>query len=56
MEEFLYSAMEDYKIDLIIDKGPSARSVQIQLKSFHLDRCYNKVGFINKSVTCAFWN
>ena len=36
IEEYLYSAMEDYKIDLMIDSGPSARSVQIKLNTFTL--------------------
>src|SRR4030066_1961629 len=36
VEEFLYSAMEDYKIDLIIDKGPGARSIQLSLNPFTL--------------------
>lgn len=31
VEEYLYSAMEDYKIDIVLDKGPSARSIQIEL-------------------------
>ena len=33
VEEYLYSAMEDYRIDIMIDKGPSARSIQIDLKA-----------------------
>ena len=37
VEEYLYSAMEDYKIDIVLDKGPSARSIQIELAPF-LDR------------------
>ena len=36
MEEMLYSAMEDYRIDIMIDKGPGARSVQISLNPFTL--------------------
>ena len=32
VEEYLYSAMEDYKIDIVLDKGPSARSIQIELQ------------------------
>ena len=36
VEEYLYSAMEDFKIDIMIDKGPAARSVQIQLSPFTL--------------------
>jgi len=34
VEEYLYSAMEDFKIDIMIETGPNARSVQITLKSF----------------------
>ena len=34
VEEYLYSAMEDYKIDIMIDTGPNARTVQIQLEQF----------------------
>ena len=41
VEEYLYSAMEDYRIDIMIDKGPSARSIQIDLHPFTL------VGAIN---------
>ena len=36
VEEYLYSAMEDYKIDIMIDKGPSARSIQLELNPFTL--------------------
>ena len=36
VEEYLYSAMEDYRIDILIDKGPSARSIQIDLAPFTL--------------------
>ena len=36
VEEYLYSAMEDYRIDIMIDKGPSARSIQIELAPFTL--------------------
>ena len=36
VEEYLYSAMEDYKIDIVLDKGPSARSIQIALNPFTL--------------------
>ena len=36
VEEYLYSAMEDYTIDIMIDKGPSARSVQLNLNPFTL--------------------
>ncbi|HKL31861.1 MAG TPA: AAA family ATPase, partial [Tangfeifania sp.] len=36
VEEYLYSAMEDFRIDIMIDKGPSARSVQLELQPFTL--------------------
>ena len=38
VEEYLYSAMEDYRIDIMLDKGPAARSVQIQINPFDIDR------------------
>ena len=44
VEEYLYSAMEDYRIDIMIDKGPSARSIQIDLNPFTL------VGATTRSV------
>ena len=34
IEEYLYSAMEDYRIDIVLDKGPSARSIQLELNPF----------------------
>ncbi len=34
VEEYLYSAMEDYKIDIVLDKGPAARSIQIELATY----------------------
>lgn len=37
VEEYLYSAMEDYRIDIMIDKGPSARSIQLDLNPFTLE-------------------
>jgi len=50
VEEFLYSAMEDYKIDLVIDKGPSARSVQIQISPFTLIGGDHPCRFIDQSI------
>jgi Holliday junction DNA helicase RuvB len=35
IEEYLYPAMEDYKLDIIIDQGPNARSVRLNLPSSH---------------------
>ena len=39
VEEYLYSAMEDYKIDIMIESGPNARTVQINLEPFTLIPC-----------------
>ncbi|HAW79100.1 MAG TPA: Holliday junction branch migration DNA helicase RuvB, partial [Balneola sp.] len=36
IEEYLYSAMEDFKLDIVIDSGPNARSIQIDLNRFTL--------------------
>jgi len=46
VEEYLYSAMEDFKIDIMIDKGPAARSVQIQLSPFTLIGATTRSGFL----------
>ena len=45
VEEYLYSAMEDYRIDIMIDKGPSARSIQIDLAPFTLVGATTRSGF-----------
>ena len=42
VEEYLYSAMEDYKIDIMIDSGPNARTVQIKLNPFKQRNTYRK--------------
>ena len=44
MEEYLYSAMEDFRIDIMIDKGPSARSIQIDLEPFEEPRRHRACG------------
>ena len=44
VEEYLYSAMEDFKIDIMIDKGPSARSVQLDLDPFTLVGATTRLG------------
>ena len=44
VEEYLYSAMEDYMIDIMIDKGPNARSVQLSLNHFTLIGATTKLG------------
>jgi len=54
IEEFLYSAMEDYKIDLVIDKGPSARSVQIQISPFTLIGATTRSGLLTSPLRARF--
>ena len=54
VEEFLYSAMEDYKIDLVIDKGPSARSVQIQINPFTLIGATTRSGLLTSPLRARF--
>src|SRR3712207_8614508 len=46
VEEYLYSAMEDYRIDIMIDKGPSARSIQIDLNPFTLVGATTRSGML----------
>lgn len=50
VEEYLYSAMEDYRIDIMIDKGPGARSVQLNLSPFTLIGATTRSGLDRKSV------
>lgn len=54
VEEFLYSAMEDYKIDLIIDKGPGARSVQLTLNPFTLIGATTRSGLLSGPLRARF--
>ena len=54
IEEYLYSAMEDYKIDLMIDKGPSARSVQIELNPFTLIGATTRSGLLTSPLRARF--
>ncbi|HID11118.1 MAG TPA: AAA family ATPase, partial [Candidatus Latescibacteria bacterium] len=46
VEEYLYSAMEDYVIDILIDTGPSARSVRLPLKPFTLVGATTRIGLL----------
>ena len=46
VEEYLYSAMEDYRIDIVLDKGPSARSIQIELAPFTLIGATTRSGLL----------
>ena len=50
VEEYLYSAMEDYKIDIVLDKGPSARSIQIELNPFTLIGATTRSGLLSGIV------
>ena len=47
IEEYLYSAMEDYKIDIMIESGPNARTVQLNLNPFTLVGATTRSGFFN---------
>lgn len=54
VEEYLYSAMEDYKIDIMIDSGPSARSVQIALNPFTLVGATTRSGLLTSPLRARF--
>ncbi len=54
VEEYLYSAMEDYKIDIIIDAGPNARSVQITLPPFTLIGATTRKGLLTAPMRARF--
>lgn len=54
VEEFLYSAMEDYKIDIMIDTGPNARSVQIELNPFTLVGATTRSGLLTSPLRARF--
>lgn len=54
VEEYLYSAMEDYKIDIMLDKGPSARSIQIELNPFTLVGATTRSGLLTSPLRARF--
>ena len=54
VEEYLYSAMEDYMIDIMLDKGPSARSVQLNLNSFTLVGATTRLGNLTSPLRDRF--
>lgn len=54
VEEYLYSAMEDYKIDIMIDTGPNARSVQIGLNPFTLVGATTRSGLLTAPLRSRF--
>ncbi|HOV84712.1 MAG TPA: Holliday junction branch migration DNA helicase RuvB [Paludibacteraceae bacterium] len=54
VEEYLYSAMEDFRIDIMIDKGPSARSIQINLNPFTLIGATTRSGLLTSPLRARF--
>ena len=54
VEEYLYSAMEDFRIDIMIDKGPSARSIQIDLNPFTLIGATTRSGLLTAPLRARF--
>lgn len=54
VEEYLYSAMEDFRIDIMIDKGPSARSIQIDLAPFTLIGATTRSGLLTSPLRARF--
>lgn len=54
VEEYLYSAMEDYKIDIMLDSGPNARSVQISLNPFTLVGATTRAGLLTAPLRARF--
>jgi Holliday junction DNA helicase RuvB len=54
VEEYLYSAMEDYKIDIMIDSGPNARSIQISLNPFTLVGATTRMGLLTAPMRARF--
>ena len=54
VEEYLYSAMEDYRIDIMIDKGPAARSIQIDLSPFTLVGATTRSGLLTAPLRARF--
>ncbi len=54
VEEYLYSAMEDFRIDIVIDKGPNARSIQIDLNPFTLVGATTRSGLLTSPLRARF--
>ncbi len=54
VEEYLYSAMEDYRIDIMIDSGPNARSIQIALNNFTLVGATTRMGLLTSPLRSRF--
>ena len=56
IEEFMYPAMEDYKVDTLTGEGPSARSIQIGLQPFTLIGATTRAGSLTSPFTSPFWH
>lgn len=54
VEEYLYSAMEDFSLDIMIDSGPSARSVQVKLNKFTLAAATTRAGLLSSPLRSRF--
>lgn len=54
VEEYLYSAMEDYRIDIMVDKGPGARSIQLNLNPFTLVGATTRSGLLTSPLRARF--
>lgn len=54
VEEYLYSAMEDYQLDIVIDSGPNARSIQIELNRFTLVGATTRKGLLTAPLRARF--
>src|SRR4029453_6347964 len=54
IEEYLYPAMEDYKLDILIDQGPNARSVRLNLPKFTLIGATTRAGMISAPLRSRF--
>lgn len=54
IEEYLYPAMEDFKLDLLLDSGPNSRSVQVKLNSFTLVGATTRIGLLSSPLRSRF--
>jgi len=54
VEEYLYPAMEDFKLDIVIDSGPSARSIRLNLKKFTLVGATTRIGLLTAPLRSRF--
>jgi Holliday junction DNA helicase RuvB len=54
IEEYLYQAMEDYSLDIMIDSGPSARSIQVKLNKFTLAGATTRLGLLSEPLRSRF--